>query len=312
MRGNAKIKDIAFRTQNVLSLFAFFALISLNACGSIQCNSSINPTKSKQINLVAQAIKPKTNSVQNHLRIVTYNVLANPKYGKQRIPRLMSLLKHSRADVIALQEVSWWFLRLLRREKWAYRYNWLPSQYMKTAPSGLMILSKLPVRKVIYQKIPSQMRRGVLIALLQINQRTMALANVHLESMLADGPIRTRQIAKILPLIKNTDDAVFIGDFNFGEKEAENKLIPKTYIDSWRKLYPQKKGFTWNIELSEMARKGSFLNEKSRRLDRIFIRSAVWHPQSAHIIGKKPVIPRNKEIFPSDHFGLQASFLLRK
>jgi hypothetical protein len=56
-----------------------------------------------------------------------------------------------------------------------------------------------------------------------------------------------------------------------------------------------------------MAKKGSFPGEKSRRLDRIFLRSTVWKGKDIRIIGDQPITPGKKDLFPSDHFGLVAT-----
>ena len=71
-------------------------------------------------------------------------------------------------------------------------------------------------------------------------------------------------------------------------------------------LHGERPGYTWNIEESEMARKGSFVGEPSRRLDRILVRLAGYRPKSATIVGDSPARGREKNIFPSDHFGLVA------
>jgi hypothetical protein len=76
-------------------------------------------------------------------------------------------------------------------------------------------------------------------------------------------------------------------------------------------VHPKDPGYTWNIEVSDMARKGSFPGEPSRRLDRILVRSNVWVPEKIRIIGDKPVVPKNKELFPSDHFGLIATLVMK-
>ena len=55
-----------------------------------------------------------------------------------------------------------------------------------------------------------------------------------------------------------------------------------------------------------MAKKGSFPGEKSRRLDRILLRSSVWKPREIRMIGDQPINPGKKDLFPSDHFGLLA------
>jgi hypothetical protein len=67
-------------------------------------------------------------------------------------------------------------------------------------------------------------------------------------------------------------------------------------------------GCTWNIEKNEMARRGSFPGEGSRRLDRILIRSRTWKPKAVRLLGTEPLSTERKDLFPSDHFGLLAVF----
>ena len=52
------------------------------------------------------------------LRLVTWNVLADPVFKAQRVPELLRVLAHANADVIALQEVAPWFLRALHDAAW--------------------------------------------------------------------------------------------------------------------------------------------------------------------------------------------------
>ncbi len=105
---------------------------------------------------------------------------------------------------------------------------------------------------------------------------------------------------------------IFSGDFNFGDGEVpETKHLPSEYIDAWKATSKNAKGFTWNIEKSTMAREGSFPGEKSRRLDRILIRSSSFAPVSAAIVGNRPV-KKNFELFPSDHFGIIADLRITK
>lgn len=135
----------------------------------------------------------------------------------------------------------------------------------------------------------------------------MDVATTHLESPLAEGPVRGRQLDAIFPRLKDADDAVFLGDFNFGDAEPEEKRIDSAYVDLWKSLKANDPGYTWNIETSDMARKGSFPGEKSRRLDRILLRTPLWKAKGIRIIGDQPIPPGKKDLFPSDHFGLVAT-----
>ncbi|MDD9936052.1 MAG: hypothetical protein OXT09_20740, partial [Myxococcales bacterium] len=62
--------------------------------------------------------------------------------------------------------------------------------------------------------------------------------------------------------------------------------------------------FTWDIEKSPMAARGSFPGEPSRRLDRILVRLPGYQPSDVSVLGDEPV--GKNGVFPSDHFGLAA------
>ena len=236
------------------------------------------------------------------LTVVTYNVLADPVELKKRIPPLMKLLQESDADIIALQEVVPWFTAMLAKEPWAKAY-----QVPKIAPEnagGQFILSRIPIESASSHKLTGPQGRTVLIATLKIDGRRMDIATTHMESPLLDGPTRAKQLDAILPRLRNADDAIFLGDLNFGDGEPEEKRLDAAYVDLWKALKAQDPGYTWNIETSDLAKKGSFVGEKSRRLDRILVRSSVWKPKEIRIIGDQPVVAGKKDLFPSDHFGL--------
>jgi len=236
------------------------------------------------------------------LTFVTYNVLGDPVELKKRIPPLMKVLQESDADVIALQEVVPWFTALLAKEDWAKAY-----QTTKIKPEdagGQYFLSKTAIDKASVHKLPGPQGRTVLVVTLRIGGRRLDVATTHMESPLQDGPVRAKQIESILSRLRDADDAVFLGDLNFGDGETEEKKIDAAYVDVWKSLKPNDAGFTWNIESSDMSKKGSFPGEKSRRLDRILLRSSVWKPKEIRIVGDQPVVPGKKDLFPSDHFGL--------
>jgi endonuclease/exonuclease/phosphatase family metal-dependent hydrolase len=242
---------------------------------------------------------------KKELTLVTYNILGDPVELKKRVPALLKLLQDAHADILALQEVVPWFSTALAKEEWARAY-----QTPKIKPEdagGQWILSKLPLEKASLHKLPGPQGRTVLIATLKIGSRKVDVATTHLESPLQDGPARAKQIEAILPRLRDADDALFLGDFNFGDGEPEEKKIDAAYVDLWKSLRPKEDGLTWNIESSDMAKKGSFPGEKSRRLDRILLRSGAWKPRDIRIIGDQPITPGKKDLFPSDHFGLLAT-----
>ena len=84
--------------------------------------------------------------------------------------------------------------------------------------------------------------------------------------------------------------------------------VAPDFRDAWREVHPKLPGYTWDIEKSRMAREESFPGEPSRRLDRVLFRSSHWTSTRAELLGTEPVSPKNKRLFPSDHFGLLVVF----
>ncbi len=241
------------------------------------------------------------------LTLVTYNVLADSAQASKRVPPLLKILADADADVIALQEVAPWFLARLRREAWATPYH-LALVGGDIEPGGQLILSRFPVTRSRSHRLPGPQKRTVLVATLRTARGDLTVATTHMESPLADGPVRGRQLEAIFRLLKEPEHAVFLGDLNFGDGEQpETARLDNAYVDVWTSLKPSDAGFTWNIETSDMAKKGSFPGEKSRRIDRILLRSRTWTPLSIRIVGNEPVTAGDKGLFPSDHFGLVAT-----
>lgn len=104
-----------------------------------------------------------------------------------------------------------------------------------------------------------------------------------------------------------------MGDFNFGDGEPENKQMALKYIDVWQQLEANDLGYTWDIDQSHLARKNSFLLEKSRRLDKVYSRGNMLTPLTIEIVGKQSfVTPTGKILYPSDHFGLSVIFDIKE
>ncbi len=235
------------------------------------------------------------------IKLLTYNVLRDPTDLDRRLTALMKLLGESCADVMALQEVWPGFFRRLSREPWLSGYHQLEQKGKPAAPGGLHVLSKFPIERVVFHHLPSRQARGVVVVHLRAHGRRLAVGTIWLESPLEDGPARVKQLGEVWPLLEGADDAVLMGDFNFGDGERpETASLDKRFVDLWMALRPGEPGYTWKIEKSEMARRGSFPGGESRRIDRILIRSKLWQPRDIQIIGDHPVRPGDRSLFPSD------------
>lgn len=237
-------------------------------------------------------------------KLLTYNVLADQDHVDARLPVLFDMIKKSDADIIALQEVAPWFLEELAKQEWLKNYHGLMADGKMIAPRGLLILSKKPIQNVTAEYLTTRQNRALLVVETEIQDVKIAVATCHLESPLEAGPTRAIQIKEFFKILDKTEHSIFLGDFNFGDgEEPETSLLIPKYVDSWQHTNGKEEGFTWNIEKSEMAKLGSFPNEKSRRIDRVFINSKSITPIKTEIIGDQE-IEGNKGVFASDHFGL--------
>lgn len=245
------------------------------------------------------------------LRVLTYNVLADPVEVSLRIPRLLEVLRDANADLLMLQEVAPWFVELLERDGWLRDYQAARIDGRLALPNGQMILSRFPIARSRERLLSGRQRRTALVCEVKLsNADAIVLATTHMESYLEDGPTRAQQLDEIFSeLAKETAPTLFAGDLNFGDGEQPDTAhLDPAFVDLWTALHPADPGFTWNIERSPMAAAGSFVGEPSRRLDRMLLRGAAWVPSTIEIIGDRSVA-EHPELFPSDHFGLVAELV---
>lgn len=247
----------------------------------------------------------------DRISVLTYNVLAGSDHLERRLPALLQVLKSSNADIIALQEANEWLLSRLEDEPW-YReryYGTLTNGYLD-APGGQCILSRFPIDEWSWLNLPGMQGRAAVIVRTQINGQPMIVATAHLESRPDDGAMRARQLDRIFEAIGNEHDAIMLGDLNFSDGwRPETDHLDELYNDVWKAIYPDKPGFTWDIERNKLARKGSFPNEKSGRVDRILVKSSHWRAASARLFADEPLAADQKDLFPSDHFGVIVEFV---
>ena len=93
-------------------------------------------------------------------------------------------------------------------------------------------------------------------------------------------------------------------DFNINDADPENEKLDEILIDSWKALYFDDKGYTWNKEKNYLARMSSAWDDPNERIDRIFVNHAEWL-DSMELLGTEPI---DDNLWPSDHFGLLGVF----
>lgn len=253
---------------------------------------------------------PIDSATAQKLTVLTYNVLGDATNLQERLPALLEVLRFSRAEIIALQEVDDWLLNAIADAAWfKAEYHGTRTNGFLDAPAGKCILSRFPIKSWTWHDLPGIQGRTVVIARIMLNGRLLTVATAHLESRLEDGPIRAQQLDAIFQLLSNCEDAVFLGDFNFADGwQPETAHIDKRFRDVWISLRPSQPGNTWDIERNPLAKAGSLPNEKSGRIDRILMRSQQWNSRTIELAGTTRIQTSTAARFPSDHFGVLATF----
>lgn len=268
------------------ALFALLALLALVA---------LIATVGLAVPLAGHAPRPQL------LRVATLNtkMLDKEPSRKQRGPLIIRELLATNADVIALQEVGKTFYRSLRKRT-GYAH-------VTKNQCGLVVLSAFPIIRARASYLPGGYHCHELQRVwIRRSGRTLVFANVHLKSALKATRIRMQQLRKTFWVLRQTQqpDRFLIGDLNFGDGGPENALLRRTYRDPWRILRRGQKGYTWDRERSWLARKSSFVGERSRRLDRILVHSARLRSRSVRLFANRAY----GRWFASDHFGVLAVF----
>ena len=125
--------------------------------------------------------------------------------------------------------------------------------------------------------------------------------------------MKYRKIEEIYESKNGGGSSIICGDFNFCSTWDENNVISSQFVDVWSELNSSEDGWTEDTKINIMRFKEKE-KDKQVRFDRILLFDQInpnssWHlkPVSIELIGTLPV-DKEKEIWPSDHFGLFSSF----
>lgn len=255
---------------------------------------------------------PPEDQAQTRLICVTFNIWFGSFYKEERAAAMIDLLEQCDADVIALQEVTPPFLKLLRNSAWVRAGYALSDALGATVqPYGVLLLTRATPRRLALERLPSLQGRHLLVADLELNGQTTSVATVHLESQRDSVRLREIQLQRIFPALAAAPHAVLMGDLNFcASWSEENDLLDPAYRDAWGAVHGDAPGYTEDtaINLMRLQQKGK---PKQVRFDRVLLRSERpgWRPESIRLLGAAPIAPELPHVFPSDHFGLCASFV---
>lgn len=231
--------------------------------------------------------------------LLTYNVWFGAHMFEERRVALLAELERRKLDVICLQEVTKELLDVLIDQSWMTRYTCSDIELVQTY--DVVILSKLPLRRLSTLPLPTQMGRRLLVAELACG---LSIGTVHLESMKQSTQPRAAQLREIQPALAALGDAVLCGDMNFQPSdEVETAALDPAFVDVWPTLSDDP-GYTADSQINKM-RFELKPTLSRKRIDRVFLHSSRWKASSIELVGTEPIDIDGT--FPSDHFGLAAT-----
>ncbi|KIF02640.1 polynucleotide adenylyltransferase, partial [Streptomyces sp. RSD-27] len=247
------------------------------------------------------------------VRLLTWNTLWD-RYDAPRIatarrrPLLLADLAVADADVIALQEVEPALLALLMAEPWVRAGYALGTDPHGTdvADSGLLVLSRLPVREAGLHALGPH--KAVAAVTVDTAGGPLVVAATHLTSDHTEGGAgrRTAELARLAEGLGGIDAGLaLLGDFNDGRSGAEGPAAALGLRDAWNDVHgPADDTPTFDPGANPLAAVGS-LTGRAGRLDRILLSGAGGaRVRDAALRGDSPA---PDGLFPSDHFGVEAT-----
>ncbi|MCF6390043.1 endonuclease/exonuclease/phosphatase family protein [Mycobacterium sp. MBM] len=238
----------------------------------------------------------------HRLVVSTYNIWFNEEHADQRHGAIADLLSRETPDIMVFQEVTPAARTLFLQQPWI-REHYRSAAIVggRRGNYGMLLLSRVPVDRVTYTRLPTRLSRGYLTAQLTVDGERLIVVGVHLESGKASAPLRARQLGLICGSVRNAENAVVLGDFNIRDREAG--IIDTAYRDVWPMLRPGEPGYTEDTTINHMR---FDMKDKHRhvRFDRVLLKGERWTPESIELLGREPISPAMPRVFPSDHFGV--------
>ncbi|ANE82939.1 endonuclease [Mycobacterium adipatum] len=237
------------------------------------------------------------------MALSTYNIWFNEEHADQRHRAIADLLAREALDIMVFQEVTPAARAVFLQQPWI-REHYRSAAVVggRRGNYGMLLLSRIPVDRVSYTRLPTRLSRGYLTAQLTVNGERLIVVGVHLESGKASAPLRARQLGLICGSVRNAENAVVLGDFNL--RDGENGILPADYRDVWPMLRPGEPGYTEDTTINHMR---FDMKDKHRhvRFDRVLTKGDSWFAESVDLLGREPISPALPRVFPSDHFGVR-------
>jgi len=252
--------------------------------------------------------------MQSHakeLTIVTFNVWFGGEpwdNAEARYAEILRLTLEKFPDIIAFQEVTGKMLAVIEETKEMRSYEIIKAD-TRWYDTIIAVHERCLLSKSRMVQLPTNQGRNFKIAEFKKADISFALGNVHLESMRSMKNARQKQLEIVLKELEKYPLHFLCGDFNFCATSTENKMLAQSQMnDVWEALKPEEPGWTEDTERNAMRYRAK-PKKKQVRFDRILWRGDVMTPSLIELLGTDPFDDK-KELWPSDHFGLLATFQL--
>lgn len=237
---------------------------------------------------------------RDQLTVATFNIWFNELHREQRYRAIASLLSRELPDIMVFQEVTGTALEVFLAQPWI-REHYCRAAVAGDGSYGMLMLSRLPIRRSTYTRLPTHLSRGYLTAELSVNGVDLRIVSVHLESGKKSRQLRARQLSRLFRAFRGDGNVVLLGDFNL--RDDENHVLDPQYQDVWPSLRPDEPGFTEDTSINHM-RYDMKNKHRHVRFDRVLVKGPAWKADDIVLLGREPVAPSLPRIFPSDHFGV--------
>ena len=242
--------------------------------------------------------------------VATYNIWFDDFRSRERYEAIADVLAAHTPDVMVFQEVTPAALQAFSRQRWIQQnYYCAAAVGAAFGNYGLLVLSRLPITRATYTRLPTRLERGFLTVQCMVNDLPLTVCCIHLDSGKAAAPLRVGQLHRVFHTLGTVKDVVAAGDFNMRDKE--NAHITAPWVDVWPTLRPDDDGFTEDTSINLM-RWDSKPKARQVRFDRILVKGAAWAPASIELLGREPISAQLPRVFPSDHFGVLCRLVKRQ
>ena len=240
---------------------------------------------------------------RDELMLTTYNVWNDSTHAEQRYRAIAQLLSQRAPDVMAFQEITPVAAEVLLSQRWV-RDDYAAAAVVggDAGGYGMLVLSRLPIDRAMYSRLPTRQFRGFLRVHLAVTGAPTVVCCVHLDSGKASSRLRAWQLRRVFSALRSEENAIVVGDFNM--RDAENSRIAAPFLDVWPDLRSDDDGFTEDTSINLM-RYDMKDRHRQVRFDRVLLKGARWTATAIDLLGTEPIAADLPRVFPSDHFGVE-------